>query len=158
MRALSGLDLGIYTFDYMYSFFQNEKWEIAGGLGIYWVDFAFSIQASVDINGNPVAGGPRYQSTDFSGPLPYLSLSFEYYITPKWLAIIKGGYFQLNVADIDGKLITLGANLEYQFTKRFGLGGGYNGFKIETDTDDGNLNTNLEYKYHGLQVYALLRF
>lgn len=159
-RVASELNLGFYTIEYMYSFYQGEKWEIAGGLGAYWVDLEFSIGASLDINGNPIGGGPVYESTDFSAPLPFLALSFEYYITPKWLATLQGGYFQLEVGDFDGKLGTFGAKLEYQFTKTFGLGTGYSAFLIDAKLkDDGNnLRTNIEYSYHGLQLYGILRF
>jgi hypothetical protein len=150
--------LDFYTIDYLYSFYQGEKWEIAGGLGFYWVGLDFSIGAALDINNNPILGGPVVESTDFNGPLPYLALSFEYYITPKWLAIFKGGYFQLEVGDIDGRLTTLGAKLEYQFTQRWGLGAGYDSFWIDVDIEDDNLKSNIEYNYHGLQVYGILRF
>jgi hypothetical protein len=152
------LDMGFYSIDYLYSLYQGEKWEISGGLGVYWVDLEFSIEASVDIDGTVILDGPFFESTDFSGPLPYLALSFEYYITPKWLAIVKGGYFQLSVGDVDGTLANLGAKLEYQFTQRFGLGLGYDGFRIDVDIDDGNLHSNIEYKYHGVQLYGILRF
>ncbi|MGB5883549.1 MAG: hypothetical protein WBG28_05570, partial [Desulfobulbales bacterium] len=79
-------------------------------------------------------------------------------ITPKWLAIFKGGYFQLDVGDIDGKLANLGAKLEYQFTKRWGLGLGYDAFRIDVDLEDGNLKSNIVYNYQGAQVYGILRF
>lgn len=154
----SELDLGFYTIDYLYSFYQGEKWEIAGGLGAYWVDLEFSITAALDINNNPILNGPLYESTDFSGPLPFLTLSFEYYITPKWLAIVKGGYFQLDVGDIDGRLTTLGAKLEYQFTRRWGLGVGYDSFRIDVDLVDGNLKSDIVYEYQGIQAYGILRF
>ena len=152
------LQLDFYTIDYLYSFYQGEKWEIAGGLGVYWVGLDFSIGASLDINNNPIFGGPVVESTDFNGPLPYLALVFEYYITPKWLAIIKGGYFQLEVGDIDGRLTNLGAKLEYQFTKRWGLGVGYDAFRIDVDIEDNNLRSNIEYNYQGVQAYGILRF
>ena len=152
------LQLDFYTLDYMYSFYQGEKWEISGGLGIYWINLDFSIGASLDINDNPILGGPVYTSTSGNGPLPFLALDFEYYITPKWLVIFKGGYFQLQVGDIDGKLMTFGASLEYQFTKRWGIGTGYDSFRIDVDVDDGDLRSNIEYNYHGIQVYGILRF
>jgi hypothetical protein len=156
--AATELQLDFYTLDYLYSFYQGEKWEIAGGLGFYWVGLDFSIGAALDINNNPILGGPVVESTDFNGPLPYLALNFEYYITPKWLVICKGGYFQLDVGDIDGRLTTLGAKLEYQFTKRWGLGAGYDAFRIDVDIEDDNLKSNIEYNYHGIQVYGILRF
>jgi hypothetical protein len=110
----------------------------------------------VIVNNQPVLDD--YVSTDFNGPLPFIGLAFEYYITPKWLAIVKGGYFGLSVGDIDGTLANLGAKLEYQFTQRFGLGLGYDGFRIDVDIEDGTLHSNLEYKYHGVQLYGILRF
>ena len=150
------LKMGFYSIDYLYSFYQGEKWEISGGLGAYWVDLEFSVQATADINGELLAD--FLEKTDFNGPLPYLLLSFDYYITPKWLVILKGGYFQLKVGDIDGKLSNIGAKLEYQFTQRFGLGLGYDAFRIDVDIEDSDLRSNIEYNYQGIQLYGVLRF
>ena len=150
------LKLDFYTIQYMYSYLQGEKWELSAGLGAYWVDLGFSIGATADINGNPI--GNFVESTDFNGPLPFLALGFEYYITEKWLAIVNGGYFQLEVGDIDGKMATVAAKLEYQFTKRWGLGVGYSGFKFDVDIEDNNLRSTIEYTYHGIQAYGILRF
>ena len=47
-RADSELNLGFYSFDYMYSYFQGEKWELSAGLGAYWVDFEFSVAACLN--------------------------------------------------------------------------------------------------------------
>ena len=155
--ANTTLDMGFYTIDYRYSFYQGEKWEMSAGLGVYWVDLDFSIFASLQV-GEDDPAEEFFESTDFNGPLPYLALSFEYYITPKWLAIAKGGYFGLSVGDIDGSLTNLGAKLEYQFTKMFGLGLGYDYFRIDVTLDDADLRTDLVYKYHGIQAYGILRF
>ncbi|KPJ98637.1 MAG: hypothetical protein AMJ60_07600 [Desulfobacterales bacterium SG8_35] len=152
----SELNLGFYTIDYLYSFYQGEKWEISGLIGAYWVDFKFSAAGKLAIGETEF--DEFFESTDFNGPLPHLGLAFEYYITPKWLAIVKGGYFQLSVADIDGKLLNLGAKLEYQFTRTFGLGVGYDSFRIDVTADDGELRSDIVYKYHGVQAYGILRF
>ena len=152
----SELNLGFYNIDYMYSFYQGEKWEISGILGVYWVDFEFSAAGSLQVAESELQ--TFYQSTDFNGPLPFLGLSFEYYITPQWLAIFSGSYFQLSVSDIDGSLTNLGAKLEYQFTRNFGLGLGYDYFRIDVTGDDGELRTDIVYKYQGVQAYGILRF
>ena len=155
-RVNSELNLGFFSFDYMYSYFQGEKWELSAGLGAYWVDFEFSAAGCVlDCDEEP---DEFFESTDFNGPLPYLKLAFEYYITPKWLAIIKGGFFALEVSDIDGTLLNLGAKIEYQFTKTFGLGLGYDGFRIDVTAKDGDLRSDIVYRYHGIQAYGILKF
>ena len=152
----SELNLGFYTIDYIYSFYQGEKWEISAFLGAHWIDVEFSAAAYLQVNDEPILDA--VESTDFNGPLPHLGLAFEYYITPKWLAIAKGSYFQLDINDIDGKLTNLGAKLEYQFTKTFGLGIGYDYFRIDVTARDKELSTDIVYNYHGLQAYGILRF
>ena len=62
------------------------------------------------------------------------------------------------MGDIDGSLATVAAKLEYQFTKRWGIGAGYSAFNIDVDIEDGNLLSNIEYTYHGVQLYGILGF
>jgi len=107
-----------------------------------------------------LVAGDLYENDTFEGPLPLIGLVFDYYITPKWLATLKGGYFQLTLNDYKGSIANLGASVEYQFTKTFGLGLGYDGFLLTLDAEDANSNAfaSLEYKYHGVQVFGILRF
>ena len=152
----SELNLGFFSFDYMYSYFQGEKWELSAGLGAYWVDFEFLAAGRLELGDEDFE--EFYENTDFNGPLPYLKLGFEYYITPKWLATFKGGFFALSVGDVDGSLLNLAAKIEYQLTKTFGLGLGWDGFRIDVTIDDGDLKSDIVYKYSGIQAYGTLRF
>ena len=155
-RVEGELNIDYYTLSYMYSFLQAEKWEVAGGLGIFWIDLYFSIGGSLQIDDNEVQ--KALETADFAGPLPFLYLGFEYYITPKWLAKVRGGYFAIEIGDIDGSLTNLGAGLEYQFTKTFGLGVGYDYFRTDVTVDKSSERIDLVYKYHGVQVFGILRF
>jgi hypothetical protein len=155
-QASSELNMGFYPIDYKYSYFQNDKWELSAGLGVYWIDLEFSVSATVQAGEDPPE--KIFESSDFNGPLPYLALAFEYYITPQWLTVFKGGYFALEVGDVDGSLANFGAQIEYQFTKTFGLGLGYDYFRIDVTYDDSELRSDLEYQYHGIQAYGILRF
>ena len=161
----SDLTLDFYSLSYLYSFFQGEKWEIAGSIGAYWVSAETTIALAAQIGDCPdgddcLFAGDLYESDTFDGPLPLLGLSFDYYITPKWLVILHGGYFQLTVNGYKGRIANLGAKLEYQFNKTFGLGLGYDGFVLELEAEDANSDVfaSLEYTYHGIQLYGILRF
>lgn len=158
-----------YTISYMYSFYQNEKWEIAGTIGAYWVRFKAALELAAGLDrpplGNLPPGGPedllvgdRVETESFEGPLPLLGLSFDYYITPKWMVTLKGGYFQLSIDEFTGKILNLGANVEYQFTKMFGLGLGYDGFRLNVEAEDKGSFAEVDYNYSGVQVYGILRF
>ena len=162
----SELNLDFYQLNYMYSFYQGEKWEIGGTIGAYWVRAETTIALAAKLVVPDPPGGPdieaseRFESDTFEGPLPLIGLVFEYYITPKWMATLKGGYFQLTIDNYKGSIANLGASVEYQFTKTFGLGLGYDGFSLEVEAEDPNSNdfASVEYKYHGVQVYGILRF
>ena len=158
------MTLDFYSLNYMYSFYQGEKWEIGATIGAYWVRAETTIALAAAIvpppPDPPLAAGELYESDTFEGPLPLIGLAFEYYITPKWMATLKGGYFQLTLNDYKGRIANLGASVEYQFTKTFGLGLGYDGFALKLEAEDANSNdfASIEYKYHGVQVYGVLRF
>lgn len=152
------LSLDFYQINYQYSFIQGEKWEIAGSLGGYWVKAKLDMFASASVNDQSIVGQRTSESVE--GPLPLIGLVFDYYITPKWLATVKGGYFQLKIDELDGRLMNLGASVEYQFTKYFGLGLGYDGFwaNVTSDSSDDIDISEIDYNYHGIQVFGILRF
>ena len=159
------LDLDYYTFSYLYSFYQGEKWEIAGFLGAYWVRVKTALALAAGLDVPPPGPGPedlvigdRFESESFEGPLPQLGLSFDYYITPKWMANFRAGYFQLSINEYKGRLLNFGANIEYQFTRMFGLGLGYDSFNLNVEADDKGSFAEVDYNYHGVQVYGILRF
>jgi len=166
----SELKLDFFQLNYMYSFYQGEKWEIGGTIGAYWVraetTIALAAELTIPNPGTPpptnitITTSDLYENDTFEGPLPLIGLVFEYYITPKWMATLKGGYFQLTIDNYKGSIASLGASVEYQFTKTFGLGLGYDGFNFKLEAEDSNSNdfASIEYKYHGFQLYGILRF
>ena len=162
----SDLSMDFYQLKYLYSFYQGEKWEIAGSIGGYWIRLKTTVALAAEISsppapnppGTPIQVGQRFESDTFEGPLPLLGLHFDYYITPKWMVTLKGGYFQLTVNDYKGRILNLGANLEYQFTKMFGLGLGYDSFRLEVEADKADGFASVDYEYRGVQIYGILRF
>ncbi len=150
------LDMDFFTVAYAYSFIQNEKWEIAGTIGAYWVQVETTIALAAKIG--TIEKSDRFVSETVEAPLPLIGLSFEYYITPKWMTTFKAGYFQLSLDKFSGKILNVGAKLEYQFTKMFGLGLGYDAFRLNVDGEDAGDVAEIDYKYHGVQVYGVLRF
>ena len=153
--------MDFYTLSYAYSFYQGEKWEIAGTIGAYWVRFKASLALAAGLDNGvdpPLVVGDRVESETFEGPLPLFGLAFDYYITPKWMVTLKGAYFQLSINEFTGKILNLGANVEYQFTKLFGLGLGYDGFRLNVEAADKGSFAEVDYNYSGVQVYGILRF
>ena len=157
------LTMDFYKLNYLYSFYQGDKWEIAGSIGAYWVRVETTIALAAALtNPDPppplLTASDRFESDTFEGPLPLFGLDFDYYITPKLLLNLRGGYFQITINEYKGRILNLGASIEYQFTKTFGLGLGYDGFRLEVEADDDKGFASIDYKYQGAQVYGILRF
>ena len=72
----TSFDLDIYELAYSYSFFQDERIDLAASIGLYVMPIDFSIKS---IGALEVEGSQR-----FTAPLPPLGLRMDIALTPKW--------------------------------------------------------------------------
>jgi len=145
---------------YAYSFFQGEKWELSGSLGLYYLDTALTFRGQASIVGGP-GGGVSAELTEEGGvdlPIPLFGLGAEYYITPKWRAIAKINYFTISLDEWDGDVFDASAYLEYLFHKNFGIGVGYLYFDTNVERDRDTRTVHLDYEYSGVQIYGIWHF
>jgi hypothetical protein len=144
---------------YGYSFFQGDKWELSGSLGLYYLDTALTVRGSARLEGGEgevSAGVTDEASLDL--PIPLFGLTAEYYITPKWRVIANVSYFTISFDEWDGSLFDFSANLEYLFHKNFGIGAGYLYFDADVERDRDRRVSHLDYEYQGVQIYGIWHF
>jgi hypothetical protein len=146
---------------YGYSFFQGDKWELSGSLGLYYLKNVIRVRGEARIEGN---GGEEEASEEvieeasLDLPIPLFGLTAEYYITPKWRFIGNVSYFTISLDEWDGSVFDFSANLEYLFHKNFGIGTGYLYFDADVERDRETRISHLDYTYQGVQVYGIWRF
>jgi hypothetical protein len=146
---------------YGYSFLQGEKWELSGSLGLYYLDTDFTISGKARISGEGEEGEISQEVTEEASldiPIPLFGLAAEYYITPKWRAIVNGGYITVSIGEWDGSILDIGAKLEYLFHENFGIGTGYLYFNADVERDTDNRIIRLDYEYSGVQIYGIWHF
>jgi len=80
-RIGSGVGVDIYEVAYSYSFFQDDRINLAAGLGYYIMPMDFGLNAAGLVN--------EEGSARFTAPLPVLGLRMDFALTPKWF-IRKG--------------------------------------------------------------------
>jgi predicted porin len=144
---------------YGYSFFQGDKWELSGSLGLYYLDTALTVRGSARLEGGEgevSAGVTDEASLDL--PIPLFGLTAEYYITPKWRVIANVSYFTISFDEWDGSLFDFSANLEYLFHKNFGIGAGYLYFDADVERDRDRRVSHLDYEYQGVQISGIWHF
>jgi hypothetical protein len=156
-------DVNIFPIAYSYSFVQGEKVEFSGSIGVHWSDIRFGVNGKGFLGeGGEVNEFDDSAKASASAPLPLLGLGVDYWITPRWLAIADGQYFQLSLSDdtfdYKGSLTNIRIATEYVPYKGLGIGIAYNWFAMDVDVEDNKWYGRLEYEYYGPQIYATYRF
>ena len=141
---------------YAYSFYKNRKWEIAGSVGIHWMNMSATIRSETSI-GESIVITKREESAT-SGPLPVLGIHVDYQPARRWLVGGKVQYFDTDYEEYDGAVFDAGLYAEYLVDRNWSVGVGYNYFYIHVDVDEDDWDGNLEYEYSGIQVYGSYRF
>jgi hypothetical protein len=143
-------DLDIYQLNYSYSFFQDERIDLAAGIGLYVmpIDFGIRISGLADED----------ESENFTAPLPVFNLSMDVALTPKWFIRTGAQVFYLEYDNFTGSIMEFRTALEYNPWNHVGIGLGFDtfGFRLEADGEDWpgiDLKGNVEFNYAGLQLY-----
>jgi len=151
----SFFDFDIYQLAYSYSFFQDDRIDLAGSLGLYVmpIDFGFTATGLVNVGG----------SESFTAPLPVLGVRADFEITPKWYFRSGLQVFYLEIGEFSGSILQTNVAIEYLPWKHLGFGLGLDSLnvKAEADGDDYpgiDFKGEVNFHYTGLQLYAKLYF
>ena len=91
-----------------------------------------------------------------------LGLRYDHHYSRPWSASLQGGYFKLkfgkDATNAEGELRTARADVEYRFSRHFGLGLAVEGFEIDVDASDNTWQGAINYRYWGPQLYLKARF
>jgi hypothetical protein len=140
----TSLNLNLYRLLYNYSFYRNEKVELAVSPGLYMANTKFMLSAQGTINGT--AGASTTIDEQLTLPLPSIGGVVNYNITPRLQSQIRGDFFYLHVGDFEGSMFEFYAGLEYRLFKNFALGAAYDRLVVDVaDQSSGGFNVNLGY-------------
>jgi len=151
----SFFDFDIYQLAYSYSFFQDDRIDLAGSLGLYVmpIDFGLNATGLIDVGG----------SETFTAPLPTLGVRADFAITPKWYFRSGLEVFYLEIGEFSGSILETHVAIEYLPWKHLGFGLGFDSLnvRVESDGDDYpgiDFKGEVNFHYTGLLLYAKLYF
>jgi hypothetical protein len=149
-KVSSFFNLDIYELSYSYSFFQDDRTDLAVSAGAFImpIDFGLKVTGLVDEEG----------TQKFTAPLPAFGLRMDFAITPKWFVRSHAKLFYLEYENFTGGLIEFKGAVEYVPWKHFGVGLGFDTFSmgLEAEGEDIpeiDLRGSVDFKYTGLQLY-----
>jgi hypothetical protein len=154
-QVTSKFDLDIFKGGYSYSFFQDDRMDLAFTIGLYVMPIDIELKAS----GLIVVD----ESESFTAPLPTLGLRMDFAITPKWFLRSNFEIFYVEIGEFSGSLYESGVAIEYLPWKHLGFGLAFNTFHLDIEADGEDypgidFKGELSFKYTGLLLYAKVPF
>lgn len=146
----SYFNLDIYELAYSYSIVQDDRLDLAAGLGLYIMPIDFGIKAAGVIENEGTAR--------FTAPLPVVSLRMDVALAPDWFIRTGGQVFYLEYEEFTGSVVEFRGALEYNPWEHVGIGLGFDtfGIRIEADGEDWpeiDLKGKVNFNYAGIQLY-----
>jgi hypothetical protein len=148
-KLSSTLNVEIIKAYYGYSFFQDDRFDLATSFSVFVMPLKFA--ASADNAGA--------EGTDFVAPLPAFGLHSCFAFTDR--LFLKQGIeiFYIKVGQFSARLTELRTMLDYDAWERFGFGAGFSSFKLNVESVGEDYPTidftgNIGFDYTGLYVFA----
>ena len=146
----SNFDLDIYELAYSYSFFQDDRIDLAAGIGFYIMPLDFGLRSSGVIEEDG--------SASFTAPLPVFGLRMDVALTPKWFLRTGSQVFYLQYDNFTGSVFEFRAAVEYNPWEHVGLGLGFDTLKVALEADGEDYPSidfkgNVDFAYSGIQLY-----
>ena len=152
----SSFNLDVIRAAYSYSFFQDERMDLAVSGGLYIMPISFNIRAEGVFEGE--------EKADITAPLPTLGLRFDFAITPKWFLRNHFDLFYLQIGNFKGSIMSFGSAVEWLPFNHVGFGLGFDSFNLGVEAEDSDsfpgvdFSGNIKFRYFGALLYVKAYF
>jgi len=147
----SYFNMDVYKVNYVYSFYHNDKVELALTAGLHITAVELGIYAYGTIDGEEDSS---YRSdTSVTVPLPVFGFKGNYRVNKHLFVDYRADYFYLSFDGYKGALVTTALSTEYRFADNFGLGIGYNVNTIRVEADGDNARADVTNVLSGIMIY-----
>ncbi|MFU8817548.1 MAG: hypothetical protein ACNA7W_19555 [Pseudomonadales bacterium] len=155
--ALDGwLEVDLYALNVGYRLHQAGGFELGAGVGVHYVDLDYGLAAT--LAGDPP--GTEVLSTRSTDrfPAPNLYGWAGYRFNERLRVGLKAGWLDVDYDDLDGRIAFVRSSVQYDFSRRFGIGAGYWVTDFDVDRQRGNRFDSYDVRLHGPQLYLKTAF
>jgi hypothetical protein len=151
-------DLTVAELSYEYAFLQHENYELAGGIGVHYVDVGLGLGATISAQGNQVSRRADANAST-AAPLPVLGARWMWRLPHNFYVNAQMQYFYIELDPYKGSLTDLKATVVWQATDHVGVGLGYNDFGFRFDiSSKRDFDGRLRWNYGGAMAFATFKF
>ena len=147
----SFFDIEVIALKYNFAFIKRDNLLMDVGLGLSVQELNFGIAAGeVDIS----------ESGNVTAPLPTITLGLDWAITPKWIANLDLGWFDIKIDNVKGKITEFRGGVTWKPFENVGFNLAYNFFDVtgEVTSEEGNFRGRVEYDFKGPMLGVVLTF
>ena len=139
--------------NWTYSFVNTGKYEAWLGTGLNFQ----TTDVNIDVN---VSGGSAQFAEEAKGtvPIPTINFGGRWDFNKRWRMLLMQQLFGLEVGDFSGKLENTRILAEFNITRRFGIGGGFERFNFEVDAESDDFLGELDISYSAFTLYLKGQF
>jgi hypothetical protein len=142
----------IGEFIYQYDFLVREHFSLGANIGIHNLSFGLRLTGTTT-NGSNNQSFTASQNASADGPLPLIGMSGIWRPSPKFYFTLLAQALKVTVNPYSGSLQNYGMTAVWQPFEHFGVGGGYDYFKLSASVDKTNFNGNLSWRYSGPRIF-----
>lgn len=110
----SSLKLDVFKVGYSYSFYQDDRIDLAIATGLYILPIKYELTASGLVN--------ESQTESITAPLPLFGFRADFAITPRWILRNNFEMFYLEISNYRGSIFNGRIGIEYNPFKHVGFG------------------------------------
>ncbi len=152
----TSLSFNTYRLIYNYSFYRNDKVELAVSPGLYMMktNFNFAGQGTITPpGGSPTPGSVVIVNEQLTLPLPSIGLVANYNITKKLQFQSRYDVFYLSLGNYAGSMFEFYAGLEYRIVNHFAMGAAFD--RLQADLrGNGHTGFSANFSYNLMYLYA----
>ena len=148
-------NVDIYKLDYSYSFFQDDRFDLAASIGVFIMPIKFGFSSTGLVT--------EKVEESITAPLPAVGFRGDFALTPKWFLRMGTEIFYLEIEQFKGSLYNAHTAVEYTPWKHVGIGLGVETFRVDIEANGEDypgidFKGEIEYSYVGLQLYTKISF
>lgn len=154
-KAESFLNFDIIKGSYSYSYFQDERFDLAASFGFYVMPISFEVKSEV---------GQIKESNNLTAPLPVFGLRNEFAVTPKVLIKNSLDFFYVEYDKFRGGVTDVQIAVEYRAFEHVGFGLSAESFRLKVKSRESSNYPGVDFGgditliYMGVMFYITTYF
>jgi len=145
-------DVSVASLAWEYDFFVRDHVSLGANIGVHNLDFKLALSGSATgPNGTRTPEASQTGSAD--GPLPMLGLAGIFRASSRFYFTADLAALKVTVNPYSGTLTDFGATAVWRPFNHFGVGAGYDFFRLTASVDADRFNGRLDWRYSGPRVF-----